>query len=86
VNGTKKADLRKFIANALESRGDRKAFVDEDSLFLSGRLDSLSMMMMVVHLENTFGIDFADVDFDVGLIDSVNDITRFVDQHTVESS
>lgn len=81
----KKADLRKFIADALQSRGDHKVLLDQDSLFLSGRLDSLSMMMIVVHLESTFGIDFADVDFDVELIDSLNDVERFVDQHTGRS-
>ena len=86
MDGTKKADLRKFIADALQSRGDRKVFLDEDSLFLGGRLDSLSMMMMVVHLESTFGVDFANVDFDVGLIDSLNDVESFVDQHTGNSS
>jgi acyl carrier protein len=86
VDGTKKAKLRKFIADALQVRGDRKAFLDDDSLFLSGRLDSLSMMMLVVHLESTCGIDFADVDFDVELIDSLNDVENFVDQHTGKSS
>ena len=37
------------------------------------------MMTLIVHLEESFGIDFALVDFDVDLIDSVNDIESFVD-------
>ncbi|TCF96606.1 hypothetical protein BZM26_36605 [Paraburkholderia strydomiana] len=82
MNSNEKSGLHSFIGDALQSRGDRKVFLDNDSLFLSGRLDSLSMMMMVVHLESTFGVDFADVDFDVLLIDSLNDVERFVDQHT----
>ena len=86
MESTKEEDLRKFITDALRARGDRKSFVDGDSLFLSGRLDSLSMMMMVVHLESTFGIDFSEVDFDVELIDSLSDIISFVDKDTVNRS
>lgn len=82
MESNKKNDLRKYIVNALESRGDRGVFLDDESLFLSGRLDSLAMMMLVVHLESTFGVNFADVDFDVELIDSLNDVETFVDQQT----
>ena len=76
-----KADLRNFIKTTLTSRGDDSDVTDSDSLFISGRLDSLSMMTLIVYLEKSFRIDFAEVDFEVGLIDSVNEITAFVDAH-----
>ena len=37
------------------------------------------MMMFVMHLEKEFGIDFAALDFDVNLIDSLNEIELFID-------
>jgi len=79
VDNNAKVTLRAFLTQTLEAHGDRKGFADTDSLFVSGRLDSLSMMTLIVHLEEAFGIDFAQVDFDVDLIDSVNDIASFVD-------
>jgi acyl carrier protein len=79
VDNNAKVKLRAFLKQTLEGHGDRKGFADTDSLFVSGRLDSLSMMTLIVHLEESFGIDFAQVDFDVDLIDSVNDIESFVD-------
>jgi acyl carrier protein len=39
------------------------------------------MMTLIVYLEKSFRIDFAEVDFEVGLIDSVNEIASFVDAH-----
>jgi acyl carrier protein len=46
---------------------------------VSGRLDSLTMTRLVMFLEDTFGIDFAEVEFDVELIDSVEAIQALVD-------
>jgi acyl carrier protein len=48
---------------------------------VSGRLDSFSMMMFVMFLEKEFGIDFAALDFDVNLIDSLNEIELFIDTY-----
>jgi acyl carrier protein len=72
--------LREFLGESLEAAGDSHGFADDSSLFLSGRLDSLTMTKLVVFLEETFGIDFADVDFDVELIDSVDAIAALLQQ------
>ena len=48
---------------------------------MSGRLDSFSMMMFVMYLEKEFGIDFAAIDFDVHLIDSLIEIELLIDSH-----
>lgn len=79
--GDRKSTLRGFIKEALEKHGDRGELDDTESLFVSGRLDSFSMMQLVMQLEEAFGIDFSNVDFDVSLIDSVNEIEAFVDAH-----
>ena len=74
-----KIRLREFLKQSLSDAGDRQDFADDSSLFVSGRLDSLSMTKLVMFLEDTFLIDFANVDFDVDLIDSFNDMSAFID-------
>lgn len=77
MNETEKQQLRDFIGKALASHGDRAGFGDGESLFASGRLDSFSMMNLVMHLEQRYGIDFAD-GFDVDLVDSIDAIEALV--------
>lgn len=74
-----KQKLREFLKESLEKHGDHKEFLDGESIFISGRLDSFSMMNLIMYLEESFGIDFSDFEFDVNLVDSVNDIEAFVD-------
>ena len=76
INGQKK--LRTFLQSCLVERGDRAEFQDDESLFVSGRLDSLAITNVVIYLEQEFGINFAHVSFDVDLIDSVQAIESFV--------
>jgi len=74
-----KSQLRDYLRTALDKHGDRNDFADDESLFLSGRLDSFSMMNLVVYLETELSVDFSALDFDVNLVDSVNDIEALVD-------
>ena len=75
-----RSDLRAFLSASLAAASDTRAFSDDASLFISGRLDSLTMTRLVMFLEETFGIDFADVEFDVELIDSVDAIAGLLDE------
>ncbi|WP_313950735.1 acyl carrier protein [Accumulibacter sp.] len=77
-----KQKLREFLKETLAKLADHKEFSDSESLFISGRLDSFSMMNLIMHLEESCGIDFSDLDFDVGLVDSVDDIEALVDSKT----
>lgn len=74
------SDLREFLRQCLASAGDRGDIDDGDSLFLSGRLDSLAMTNLVVFLENAYGVDFGKVDFDVELLDTVSAIEALVER------
>jgi len=78
MDNQNKAKIRAFVMNALRDRGDDGELADHDSLFISGRLDSLSMLMLVANLEAEFDIDFATFDFDVNLIDSIDEIAALV--------
>ena len=73
-----KAKLRDFLRQSLDAAGDARDFSDDSSLFVSGRLDSLTMTRLVMFLEDTFGVDFADIEFDVELIDSAGAIQDLV--------
>lgn len=74
-----KQKLREFLIDALVKHGDRNPLADGELLFTSGRLDSFSTMNLVMFLEESFGIDFSDFEFDVSVIDSVDLIETFVD-------
>ena len=71
--------LREFIETCLREHDDMGDLTDNESLFISGRLGSLPMTRLVVYLEESFGIDFAQVGFDIELIDSIEEIESFVD-------
>lgn len=77
MESARKEKLRSYFRSLLDERGDHADFCDDQSLFLSGRLDSLAMTRVVVFLEEEFGISFAHVSFDVDLIDSIMSIDTF---------
>jgi len=64
--------IRAFVRAQLKAAASRADFTDTDSLFVSGRLDSVSAVQFVVFLETEFGVDFTEQGFDVTLIDSVD--------------
>jgi acyl carrier protein len=71
---SERAKLLTFIIKLLRDREDVGPLADNDSLFVSARLDSLSAVELVEFLEREFGVDFAKIDFDIALIDSVDAI------------
>lgn len=73
------ADLiRSRIEALLAERGDPKPVADGDSLFFSGRLDSLAATHVMMMLESDFGIDLADADFDITRLDTIADLLEVV--------
>ena len=69
--------LRCYLHEVLQQHGDMQE-LDDDSLFLSGRLDSFSMMNLVLFLEKAFALTFSDLEFDVEKVDSLNAIAALV--------
>ena len=74
-----KQKLREYLKEAVKRQGGDGEFDDGDSLFVSGMLDSFSMMNLVMYIETAFGLDFSNFEFDVQLVDSVNEIETLVD-------
>ena len=74
--------LRAYLQQLLTQAMDTQEFSDTDSLFLSGRIDSFSLMQLVMHLEENYQIDFSNVHFEAPLLDTVADIAAFIAEHS----
>jgi acyl carrier protein len=74
-----RAKIRNFLEGILNDKGDSSGFTDQQLLITEGRLTSLDVMMIVVFLEENYGIDFSDQPFDQNEFDSVDSITALVD-------
>ena len=74
--------LRPYLQQLLTQNMDTQEFSDTDSLFLSGRIDSFSLMQLVMHLEENYQIDFSSVHFEAPLLDTVADIAAFIQEHS----
>ena len=64
----------------LRERDDTTGFEDTESLFASGRLESLAAVQLVAFLEEQFGIDFSNLDFEIDRIYSIDLIATLCDE------
>jgi acyl carrier protein len=80
MNDDDKSKLKIFLQSCLAERGDHAVLEDSDSLFSSGRLDSLTMTRVVVFLEQQYGVDFTNINFDIDLIDSIEAIESLISE------
>lgn len=78
MENIRRQKIRDYLTETLKNQGDKQSMTDNDSLFVSGRLDSVSMMMLVVYLEDEFAVNFKAADFEVSLIDSVDAIASLI--------
>jgi len=74
-----KSRVRDFIRGLLSANGDTGDLADHDSILISGRLQSIDAVEIVVFVEESFGIDFAKVGFDRERIDSVDAICTLIE-------
>jgi acyl carrier protein len=72
--------VRQLIEGLFARKGDNRGFSDSDSLFLSGRLQSVDAVELVVFLEEQWGVDFSAIGFDMSLIDSIDAVLALVQQ------
>jgi acyl carrier protein len=70
--------VRNQISQRLRMKNKKVAFTDSDSLFVSGLLDSLDALETISFLEDGYGINFAEIEFDLTLLDSINAIAALV--------
>lgn len=53
---------------------------DDESLVASGLIDSFAVMQLVVFMERTFGINFADEFFDQNRFDTIDSLVKLVNE------
>jgi acyl carrier protein len=70
--------VREQLKELLAERGDTAPLDDDESLLVSGRLDSLAVVNLVMFLEQTFGVDFSSTVFEASELDSVDAICGLV--------
>ena len=74
-----KDKIRSIIGDVLSMKGDSEPVSDHDPLVTTGRIDSLEVMQITVHLEEEFGVDLSRRPFDKYDFESVDSIARMVD-------
>ena len=75
--------MRNYVTQRLRMHGDLAPLNDEDLLFTSGRLDSLDAVEIIMSVEVDYGINFAEINFDLTLLDSIAAIAELIDRHAV---
>ena len=72
--------IREFVVRRLHMRGDEEPIADGESLFASGRLDSLDAMHTILFLEQEFGLNLSELAFSLDAIDTVEKISALTKQ------
>jgi acyl carrier protein len=71
--------IREFVQNLLAQKRDTKPLGDDTSLILSGRMDSIDTVELVLFLETAFGLKFGSGGLRREQLDTVNTINALVD-------
>jgi acyl carrier protein len=69
-------NVRNTITEMLVARDQDPNFEDAESLFDSGRLDSIAAVNILLLLETDCGVDLSDPDFDISQIDTLQQIVE----------
>lgn len=72
--------VRDYICHALSEADDREPFTDQAFLFSTGRLESLRAVELILFLESEFNLSASDPNFDVSLLDSVDEIVTLIEE------
>ena len=70
--------LRDLVGRLLQNKGDHETFEDDHQLLSTGRLESIDVIEMVMYLEQTHDLDFAEVLFDPDDFDSIDGMAELV--------
>lgn len=73
-------DIRTFTHEVLRNKGESDEVGDGDALLTTGILDSMDVLEIISFLEERFGLDLADREFDPGAFDTIEGIAAFCAQ------
>jgi acyl carrier protein len=72
--------IREFVQNLLAQKKDTRPLGDDSSLILSGRMDSIDTVELVLFLETAFGLKFGSGGLRREQLDTVNAINALIDR------
>jgi acyl carrier protein len=70
--------IKDNVLSLAREQGYEGEIADDASLIISGLLDSFAVLRLVVFMEKTFGINFADEHFDQNIFDTIAGMAAFV--------
>ncbi len=70
--------IKAAVTEMLAAKNDHAPIDPEESLFETGRLDSLAATELIVLLESEFGVDVAGPDFDISQLDNLSSLEKLV--------
>ena len=70
--------IRDFIRQRMVEYGGDVDFSDDTSLLVSGQLDSLAVLYIIMFMEQEFAIEFSTFEFDPDRFDTVNSMADIV--------
>jgi acyl carrier protein len=73
-------EIHQFVQGLLIRIGDNGQLTDDESLFVSGRLQSVDLIEIAILLEERFRIDFAEIGFDQEQLDSIYAMCALVER------
>jgi len=70
--------LRRFVKDLLIRKGDNEPFADDDSLLLTGRIDSLNVLEVVTFMETELKFNLSADAFDPSCYDSIDSMVELI--------
>ena len=80
IRERRRDDLLRFLSTIQRAERTVATLDDEDGLIASGLIDSLAVLQIVVHLEETYGIDFATRGIEPEELRTVSSILDLIEQ------
>ena len=74
-----KKNMREFITENFLAMAGLSAFEDSDSFMESGMIDSTGILVMMEYVENTFKIKIEDEEVVPENLDSLSNLTSFIE-------
>jgi acyl carrier protein len=79
------AQIRDYLSQYMLFNDESFEFSDDDSFVEQRIIDSMSVMEVVMFVEETFGVEVADTDITLDNFDSVSKLARYIRMKTAVS-
>jgi acyl carrier protein len=80
-----KAQIRQYIAKNLLFSGNSFKYSDDASFLEEGIVDSLGIMDLTMHIQETYGVIINDAELTPDNFDSVNKVAQYIQSKLAET-